>query len=432
MLRKSYVLVFLIGMLVLNYNGFSQELNFAEPQLLGPEINTSAEESMPLLSRDGKTLFFVRTFFDENIGGISGGQDIWFSNRLRSGVWGKATNAISELNNDENNAVVGISEDNGRLYLINSYTPHKKRVEGVSFSDYDGAKWSFPVELGVSVKVIAHYGFYVHPNEELLIISMVGVEALGEEDLYIAHKQEDGGWSKPIHLGSVINSTGYETSPFLSEDTKTIYFSTNGRGGYGDADIFKSTRLDDSWQNWSEPENLGANINSSSFDAYFVITEDGEAYFCSNRGGELSDIYYTKIQKETANTLASKNLQLNGKLPNIEDMPLNNIVYFNFDSYEIDNGYLTELDKAADFLKRYPRLFMDIVGHSDDEGEDEYNLYLSIRRGSAIKAYLIEKGIDEFRLRVVGKGEASPLMPNNASDEERQKNRRVEMVYKTE
>ena len=71
-------------------------------------------------------------------------------------------------------------------------------------------------------------------------------------------------------MGNKINSNKYDISPFLSNGQDTLFFSSNGFGGEGDADIFFSVRQDDSWTNWSTPQNLGNKINTPKFDAYFV------------------------------------------------------------------------------------------------------------------------------------------------------------------
>jgi len=124
-----------------------------------------------------------------------------------------------------------------------------------------------------------------------MVISHNGENSLGQEDLYVSKLGKDGIWHHPIHLGPKVNSTGYEMSPFLSENEDTLYYSSNGLGGFGDADIFYSVRLDDTWKNWSDPVNLGATINTEFFDAYMIMSHN-DVYFCSNRSGN-NQIYHT-------------------------------------------------------------------------------------------------------------------------------------------
>ena len=86
--------------------------------------------------------------------------------------------------------------------------------------------------------------------------------ALGDLDLYVSIKSKSGIWSTPLWMGDNINSSFREGSPFLARDNKTLYFYSNGFGGYGGSDLFMSRRLDDTWQSWSKPLNLGPYINT--------------------------------------------------------------------------------------------------------------------------------------------------------------------------
>ncbi len=281
--------------------GNAQAPDLASPVRLGTSVNTSSEESYPILSPERDRLYFVRTLYAANKGGVQAGQDIWYSKKSDDGTWKTAENRLKKLNTIENNAVIGISKNGKRLYLINSYFELEKRHQGIAFSDFDDRKgvWSRPEELGVEVQVGNNfYGFYMHPDEDILLISMTGDRSLGEEDLYVSQKTGEGQWTKPIHLGGTVNTSGFEISPFLSEDKRTLYFSSSGLEGLGDADIFMTERKGDGWQDWSEPLNLGEGVNSSRFDAYFTVDDQEGAFFASNREGGLSDIYHAQYKKK--------------------------------------------------------------------------------------------------------------------------------------
>ena len=116
----------------------------------------------------------------------------------------------------------------------------------------------------------------------------------------MSHLQADGSWSVPKNLGPKINTATDEDTPFLAADGKTLYYSTSGLPGFGSNDMFMSTRLDDTWQNWSAPVNLGAGINSDQWDAYYTITADGEwAYYVSgNNTYGMEDIFRVQLPKE--------------------------------------------------------------------------------------------------------------------------------------
>src|SRR5579859_8137217 len=120
---------------------------------------------------------------------------------------------------------------------------------------------------------------------------------IDEKDVYVSLQNKGGSWSDFINLGPNVNSAGDETSPFLSPDGRTLYFSTTGRPGFGGSDIFMSKRLGDDWITWSEPVNLGPSINTSEFDAYYTVPASGDyAYMVSRRNsiGE-TDIVRLKL-----------------------------------------------------------------------------------------------------------------------------------------
>src|SRR5690606_11298484 len=108
------------------------------------------------------------------------------------------------------------------------------------------------------------YGFHVNEEENVIIISHNGPNSLGEEDFYVSTKSGEE-WSAPVHMGNIINSVGFEIAPFLSPSQDTLYFSSNGFGGQGNADIFSAVKQG-SWTDWSAPINLGDRINSPKFD----------------------------------------------------------------------------------------------------------------------------------------------------------------------
>lgn len=277
-------------------SAFAQQMNFGDAEALSGSVNTDAEEVSPLLSTDGKTLFFSRAFDVRNSGGEFAGMDIWIAKRnsnTSASPWQTASNNIPSWNNKESNAVIGVSKDNNSVYLLNAY----KAKSGIAFSKYDGNNWSTPELIPIpGIKRTEFVGFYMNPDFNVLLISMNQNDGMGQEDLYVCLKDSlTGAWKKPLNLGSTINTEGFEISPFLSSDGKRLYFASSGHKGQGDADIFYSDRLYNSWEAWSTPKNLGAKVNSDGFDAYFSIYGDSVAYFTSNKGGKLANIYQVKV-----------------------------------------------------------------------------------------------------------------------------------------
>jgi hypothetical protein len=271
-----------------------QALEFSSAVKLPSVVNSAAEEGMPLLSPDGKKLFFTRALFDGNEGGVYAGQDIWIS-EYSSGTWKKASNDFG-INNKNNNAVVGISADGKTFYLVNA-SPFQKMDGIYRTRTLDRSRSDRPELIAIpGIDNQDFIGVYVSPDLEVIFLSMKAPDTGGKEDLYYCVKN-NGVWSKPRNLGATINTSGFEISPFLTPDKKRLYFSSNGHPGSGDADIFYSERLYDSWETWSVPVNLGSTVNSNKFDAYFSLYGDTLAFFASNREGKYADLYQVKARK---------------------------------------------------------------------------------------------------------------------------------------
>ncbi len=290
MIKNTILLI--IGSLI-SISSFGQFWKVIEPEQLGGTVNNiDSEESIPVFSKDSSLLYFVRTFDKNNRGGLED-QDIWSSKRDDQGRYSDCS-LLKTFNNKYNNAIVGINDAGDAIYLLNAYEGKKDTVKGIAVSRKNGNGWTSPEALDIPGLVIngSFYGFHMAAGEKTLIISYNGDNSLGDEDLYVSTNL-NGSWSKPIHMGNSINSSGYEISPFLAPTGDTLFFSSNGFGGEGDADIFYSVKQD-SWTSWSTPVNLGKSINTPQFDAYFTYSGN-QAYWSSNREGERSDIYTARI-----------------------------------------------------------------------------------------------------------------------------------------
>lgn len=258
-------------------------------------FNSEAEEGFPLLSPDGR-IYFVRTFSIENVGGLLAGQDIWYADRTNDG-WSAPSNSLGRLNTRFNNAVVGVADSGRTLYLNGTYSKKYDYQVGLSVTHWKVDHWSRPKPVripGYNPKA-PWLTYFVSDASNVILMSFARNRLGALEDIYVSTRDDKGKWSKPKTLGPDINTDSAEFSPFLSADGHTLYFSSTGLGGYGGADVFASYRLDDTWQHWSTPENLGDQVNSSRFDAYY--TRFGrDAFFSSNRSGKHADIYHAQYE----------------------------------------------------------------------------------------------------------------------------------------
>jgi hypothetical protein len=192
-----------------------------------------------------------------------------------------------------------MNKEGTTLYLLNTWPA--KANKGIYFIKKVVDTWTKPELVRIpDLETDSFLGVFVSPDFDVIFLSMKVEGGYGEEDLYVSTRDSLGQWSRPVNLGTTVNTKGFEISPFLAADKKRLFFSSNGHPGAGDADVFYCERLYDSWEVWSAPKNLGENLNSKGFDAFFSLYDDSIAYFSSNRSGGLSDIYTARVAPQAA------------------------------------------------------------------------------------------------------------------------------------
>lgn len=285
---KRYISILVLLLVV--FSGFAQ----AEKIRLSSDVNTAFEESAPMISPDGKTLYFVRNGDPKN-NGQADEADIWVSRKLLDESWSRAVNVGAPLNNRFSNRVVSIIPTGHQLYLINTY---KKSNAQLALSQREGRTWSFPrkVKLDSLGDPRAGIDFHINSWGNIMVVSMARKDAIGQRDLYVSIKKQDGEWSSPKHMGDVINTKRQEIYVFLALDGKTLYFSSNGHGGLGGMDLFVSRRLDETWTSWSKPENLGEQVNSKADNIFISVPAAGNPAYIMDKGeGGIADIYSVEL-----------------------------------------------------------------------------------------------------------------------------------------
>jgi outer membrane protein OmpA-like peptidoglycan-associated protein len=485
---------------------------FQARENLGNAINSKFNEICPVVSPDGQKLYFTRWKHPDNLG-ANKNQDIWVSNWQPDRTWSKATLYPAPINNDENNAVCGITPNGKTLLLNNVYGKDGTMEKGVSFSFLlRTGEWSFPKALKIlNFKNKSEFSEYtLAPNGKVLLMTTETKDTYGGKDIYVSFLNADDSWSEPKNVGPVVNTGEAESTPFIAPDGVTMYFSSSGHVGYGNNDIFLSRRLDDTWQNWSVPENLGPIVNTPQWDGYFSVSAKGDyAYFSSTENSiGAEDIYRIKIpekarpltliqltgqviNQKTKEPMAArivikakgnpsdtisidydpyvgdysfmwpakkaftvqikkagyfskvehfdftseKNfLQVNRNffLQSVEKNKAYALANISFDQGKADlkPGFEAELEKVLAILSDNDQYTLLLEGHTDNQGDWNDNLKLSIERVENVKAYLVSKGVDEKRIETKGWGGSRPLA-NNFIEETRKNNRRVEFTIKT-
>jgi OOP family OmpA-OmpF porin len=468
------------------------------------KVNTQYHDSAPVVSPDGKTLYFTVSDHPENTRG-KGSQDIWFSEVDANGEWSQAKHMGDPLNRNLVNSVLSVSPDGNTLLVRGG---GGKDALGFSLCRRVGGQWQKPEPLkidGFEKMCKGRFnGAFLALDASALVLYFSEKEGAKYSDLYISFPKGNS-WSRPELITS-LNSRQDEFGPFIAPDNKTMFFASNRPGGLGNADIYKTTRLDDSWQKWSKPENIGAPINTGGFDAYYSVGNSDTLVFTTRAymsadGGHLDIHTLHRIREKKINYgLAGRVVDLKTGLPiegasvrillnqeavgvaqtegndtefatqlpgpgdfkleiNAEgylagadsfavevakadlnvyrtvylkklevglSVRLNNI-FFDFDKTILRPESYPELNKVVELMEQNPGLIIEIGGHTDDKGSDEYNEKLSQGRSEAVREYILSQFIEPNRVTAKGYGESKPEVAND-TDDNRQINRRVEFT----
>lgn len=269
----------------------------SEREDLGDAINSPTDELAAVISYDNKTLYFTRQSHPQNIPPIDN-QDAWFSTQDADEKFSQAQGVAAPINNSENNSVASITPDGQTLLLLNVYNPDGSMGTGVSLARKEGDRWGLPQKVEIKNFYNKNrYGEYnLSASGKIMLMTIQRDDGLGSKDIHVSFRQDDGTWSEPKNLGSTLNTPESESSSFLAADGRTLYYSTSGLPGYGRNDVFVTQRLDDTWENWSEPQNLGPDLNTPQWDAYYTFTADGKyVYFVSGGRNGSSDIFRKKL-----------------------------------------------------------------------------------------------------------------------------------------
>ena len=260
------------------------------PKNLGDSINSIYSEYYPSITIDGKKMIFTRRIKDED----------FYQSDLINGKWSKARLLDGKVNTNLNEGAQNISVDGKWIVFTGCNYPEGQGSCDIYISYKTDNGWSQAENLGTAVNT--HFwesSPSLSPDKKDLYFSSDRPDGYGGKDIWVSHRKNDGTWSDAENMGPQINTPGDETCPFMYADNQTLFFSTNGRPGYGDNDLFVIKRLTDS--TWSEPQNLGYPINTIDDEQALIVASDGvTAYYSSDRGDTkgLVDIYSFQLRKD--------------------------------------------------------------------------------------------------------------------------------------
>ena len=254
------------------------------PVSVGSGINTNDDEYWPSITADGQTLMFTRQPNISNNPDFKGVvQEDFYISYFVNNVWQKAFNAGAPLNTIQNEGAQTLSSDGSYMYFTACNRPDGLGNCDLYFSAFNNGKWSEPYNLGAPVNT-NHWESTpsISADGKTLFFSSSRPGGYGGKDIWLTRLNDKNKWTEPVNLGSVINTEGDEMSPFIHFDGKTLYFASDGRVGMGGFDLFVSRMKDDS--TWTEPQNLGYPINTFNDEMGLIIESGGQkAYYSSVR-----------------------------------------------------------------------------------------------------------------------------------------------------
>lgn len=475
------------------------------PINLGADVNTKVDEYFPSIHGNDEELIFTRKTNHQD-------EDFYVAYRDTSCLWSGVAVMGYPLNSSKNEGAHFLSMDRKYMFFMRCGNQRTNESTMGNCDMYLAFKkkgaWSESEPFGATINTPYYDGTpCLASDNKHLYFASDKPGGFGGKDIYVT-KFEDGLWQLPENLGSAINTPFDDYAPFLALDDHTLYFTSNGHPGFGGSDIFVAHKLNNG--QWSKPVNLGATINSSYNELSLVVHPSGDkAYFASDRKGGYGgfDLYEinlaSELQPQKMTILYGKvydtfsDQSLNSALIELIDLEDETKQYkavsnygdasyyiplpigkpllrrvFRFGYQEaVDTILLMEQKMAAfeqldikllpdgyeeptlelaltkvNFMKNqlhvpeeilnniieqlkdfnHPDFTIQIYGFTDNTGTPFINEDYSYRRSQIIADALIAAGISEDKLEVRGWGDANPIVEND-TDEHRDMNRRVEI-----
>jgi outer membrane protein OmpA-like peptidoglycan-associated protein/Tol biopolymer transport system component len=302
------------------------------PINLGEGVNTPDDESMPSLTADGKYLYFTRHYGS----GKYQDEDIFMSLNTTAG-FAPAT-SISEAINTERfiEGAQSVSPNGKYLFFTSADRPDGFGRADIYMSRKVGDLWERANNMG---KMINTPGYETQPcisaDGRSLYFSAIRAKGEGGCDIWVSQLSDDGTWSEPKNLGRNINTQYDEMRPYIHPDGQTLYFSSRGHAGMGNFDLYMSRLQQDG--SWGVPVNLGYPINTAGDELGIYVTADGAtAYFASEQADSKGQMDIYKFEMPNASRPAFTSY-IKG---NVYDAETREALYANVQVYDLATGKL--------------------------------------------------------------------------------------------
>jgi hypothetical protein len=410
-------------------------------------INTDLNEGSPCLSKDGNKLYFVRCNGRDGYGNC----DIYSAEKsldeLTSEViWTNVKNLGSNVNSLAWDSQPALSHTEDTLYFASD------RLGGFGLADIwftyldENKEWTIPQNLGPIINTRGNeVSPYYHHKYNVLYYSSSGHPlSFGDFDIYKV-RRTNGNWEEPRNIGPLVNGKGSEYYFTIDALSKDLYYARSEEDNIKNLDLFSFplpmeaqptsyTKLVGSLKDSTTNQPLKGIVSIIDLDngievAPKFVRSDGTFEFDLINNNRYMIIIqgddFFSVEKE----LDIKNdtlVRLVTKMIDIQKPLVLDRIEFKHSQWEILPEMYASLDLVMKFLLDNPSYSLKISGHTNSDGDHNFNMTLSQNRANAIKEYLTKKGkIDPNRISAIGYGDTKPLRVEVTNDDKRI-NRRVE------
>lgn len=424
------------------------------------DVNRKQHEATVTFTKDLKTVYFTGNNYDEKGKSIKGADgfdniQIYKANVQDVNVW---TDVVKLPFNNDNFSTGSptLDKDEQKLYFVSDRPGSIGKTDIWVVDILPDGEYGEPVNLGPKINTEEREMFPHIDQDNMLIFSSNGHPGFGNLDLFAAMIY-DNSVSEPINLGEPLNSP-QDDFAYILRNREVGYFSSNRKEGKGDDDIY-SFRVDepifieclqtitgvvkDKDTGELLPGALVSILDSDGNQLQMTAaTEDNAMYSfdvpCnSDYTLVATKENYLKLEEpvrtvnDTGAPAINQDLEMEAEFRALGNEVLVNIdvIYFDFDKWNIRPDAAEELDKVVEVMNKYPQMKIHATSHTDSRGTKRYNQKLSERRAKSTVEYIVSKGISADRITSEGKGESE--LVNKCSDgvrcsrEEHQLNRRT-------
>lgn len=413
-------------------------------QKAGSDINGGSETGSATLTPDGQYMIFAS--YEHDVDGL--GRTDLYSARKVNGSWTDVQNLGMAVNSKYWDSQPSITSD-GRTVYFASDRPASKGGTNIFYSERTREGWTNAKELSSINSEEDDMTPYIAADNSTFTLSSNRPGGEGGFDIYFTKINSDKNSYNFKNAGSAINSSYDEYYYVVAANSENAFFSSDKPSDKANFNIYSAvpnphvaddvvfvhgvvTEISDNKPLGSDititdltSGNVVANLNSDDITGEYssVLTAGRNYSITAEKEGYLFYSENFNIPEKITNQDITKNIQLSP----IAEGKTRLLIFFDFDKSTLQNESKPELARLIKFMNDNPDVKIELHGHTDDSGTEEYNQKLSLDRANTVKEYLSNNGIQNGRVGTKGFGESQPLIVDT-TDAAKAKNRRVELI----